>query len=90
LFDAFFIRSIPVELYTTIVGVQMVLIGVSYPLGLVVSSWFLGDRDSTAIIPGYNAALALVAFALLQIRLARRGARCQSRQSRAAGADGQS
>lgn len=86
LFDAFFIKSIPGDIYTSIVGVQMVIIGVSYPLGLVVSSWFLGERDSIAIVPGYNAVLVLAVFALLQVRLARRGTRCQCR---AAGADGQ-
>ncbi|MEZ0191627.1 hypothetical protein AB9X41_20685 [Ralstonia solanacearum] len=49
-------------------GVQILLVGVSYPLGLCVSSWFLKSERFVGIIAGYNAALALFAFALLQAR----------------------
>ncbi|MCD9231304.1 hypothetical protein [Ralstonia pseudosolanacearum] len=68
LIDSLFIRLIPSSLYATVVGVQILLVGVSYPLGLCVSSWFLKSESFVAIIASYNAALALFAFALLQVR----------------------
>ncbi|MDB0527197.1 MFS transporter [Ralstonia solanacearum] len=68
LIDSLLIRLIPSNLYATIVGVQILLVGVSYPLGLCVSSWFLKSERFVGIIAGYNAALALFAFALLQAR----------------------
>ncbi|MDC6283115.1 MFS transporter (plasmid) [Ralstonia pseudosolanacearum] len=68
LIDSLFIRLIPSSLYATVVGVQILLVGVSYPLGLCVSSWFLKSESFVAIIASYDAALALFAFALLQVR----------------------
>ncbi|SCU96493.1 putative mfs transporter transmembrane protein [Cupriavidus necator] len=72
LFDAFFIREVPRGIYATIVGVQIFVVGATYPLGLFVSSWFFGSDYFSTIIPGYNAALSLLAFVLLQIRGSKR------------------
>lgn len=63
--DGLFMKDIPREIYPKIIGIQSMIVGSVFPLGLVVSGMFIKLQDNYIVLPFISAIIAMVGTGLL-------------------------
>ncbi|MBB3009441.1 MFS transporter [Cupriavidus alkaliphilus] len=71
--DALLMSRLQPDTYGRILGVQALIVGAAFPMGLFVASVLLRFTDALHVIAAYNAGLCLVAALMLQLGLGKAG-----------------
>lgn len=65
--DGLFMKDIPSATYPKIVGIQSMMGGAAFPLGLIVSTFFLVDEGDFLYLPLFSTVAALVGMGILRL-----------------------
>lgn len=71
--DALLMSRLPSDTYGRILGVQALVVGAAFPLGLFVASVLLRFTDAFQVIAAYNAGLCLATALVLHLKLGKSG-----------------
>jgi len=65
--DSLFMKDIPRELYPKIIGVQSMIVGLAFPLGLIMSGLLFQTQENFLYLPFCSALIAIVGMGLLHM-----------------------